>query len=97
MVSKNEIFGLVYLEAMAASCITIGSKGEGIDGILVNNENGFLCDPDNNEELRDTIISIANMNSSRLIDIASSAYNTALANSDSKAAELYLNNVLENN
>lgn len=96
MVSKNEIFGLVYLEAMAASCITIGSKGEGIDGILVNNENGFLCDPDNNEELRDTIISIANMNSSRLIDIASSAYNTALANSDSKAAETYLNNVLNN-
>ena len=96
MVSKNEIFGLVYLEAMAASCITIGSKGEGIDGILVNNENGFLCDPDNNEELRDTIISIANMNSSRLIDIASSAYNTALANSDSKAAETYLNNVLLN-
>ena len=96
MVSKNEIFGLVYLEAMAASCITIGSKGEGIDGILVNNENGFLCDPDNNEELRDTIVSISNMNSSELIDIASSAYNTALANSDSKAAETYLNNVLLN-
>lgn len=96
MVSKNEIFVLVYLEAMAASCITIGSKGEGIDGILVNNENGFLCDPDNNEELRDTIVSISNMNSSELIDIASSAYNTALANSDSKAAETYLNNVLLN-
>lgn len=97
MVSKNEIFGLVYLEAMAASCITIGSKGEGIDGIMVNNENGFLCDPDNNDELRETIISIVNMNVNKLINIASSAYNTAIANSDSKAAELYLNNVLKNN
>ena len=41
MVSSPETFGLVYIEAMAKGCVTIGSKGEGIDGVIVNNENGF--------------------------------------------------------
>lgn len=97
MVSKNEIFGLVYLEAMAASCITIGSKGEGIDGILLNNVNGFLCNPDDEDELRGTILSIINMDTKKLKHIASVAHDTAKDNSDSKAAEMYLNNVLMNN
>src|SRR5699024_2075087 len=42
MVSSNETFGLVYLEAMAKGCITIGSKGEGIDGVIKDSENGYL-------------------------------------------------------
>ena len=45
LVSSPETFGLVYVEAMAKGCITIGSKGEGIDGVIVNNENGYLCTP----------------------------------------------------
>lgn len=32
MISKNEAFGLVYLEAMARGCITISSRREGFDG-----------------------------------------------------------------
>lgn len=42
MPSTKETFGLVYLEAMASGCITIGTKGEGIDGVMVDGENGFL-------------------------------------------------------
>lgn len=45
MVSTNETLGLVYLEAMAQGCITVGSKGEGIDGILIDGKNGFLVNP----------------------------------------------------
>lgn len=52
MVSSPETFGLVYVEAMAKGCITIGSKGEGIDGVIVDNENGFLCIPNSIEELK---------------------------------------------
>ena len=33
MISRDETFGLVYLEAMAAGCITIASKDEGFDEI----------------------------------------------------------------
>ncbi|MBO0991441.1 glycosyltransferase family 4 protein [Bacillus sp. SD088] len=51
MVSSPETFGLVYLEAMAKGCITIGSKGEGIDGVIQDGINGFLCEPRNVNEL----------------------------------------------
>lgn len=43
--SINETFGMVYLEAMASGCITIGTKNDGIDGIIKDSENGFLCEP----------------------------------------------------
>ncbi|MEL7588809.1 MAG: glycosyltransferase [Prolixibacteraceae bacterium] len=42
--SYDETLGLVYLEAMACGCITIGARNEGIDGIIRDGENGFLCD-----------------------------------------------------
>ena len=49
MVSHSETFGLVYLEAMASGCITVGTKGEGIDGVIKDGENGFLCEPNATE------------------------------------------------
>lgn len=51
MVSSPETFGLTYLEAMGCGDYVIGSKGEGIDGVLVSGENGMLVTPDNVEEL----------------------------------------------
>jgi glycosyltransferase involved in cell wall biosynthesis len=47
--SKPEGFGIVYIEAMQSGCITIGTKGEGIDGMIQNNKNGFLVNPNINE------------------------------------------------
>ena len=49
MPSVREGFGIVYLEAMAAGCITIGTEGEGITDAIISGENGFLVpadDPD---------------------------------------------------
>ena len=51
MASSPETFGLTYLEAMACGCYTIGSKGEGIDGVLVDRENGVLVTPGSVEEM----------------------------------------------
>ena len=42
MPSGNETFGIVYVEAMASGCYTIGSRGEGIDGTIVDGHNGAL-------------------------------------------------------
>ncbi len=42
LVSSPEGFGISYLEAMYNKCITIGTLGEGIDGFIKNQENGFL-------------------------------------------------------
>ena len=49
MPSSPEGFGIVYLEAMAAGCLTIGTQGEGIADLIINGENGYLVpakDPD---------------------------------------------------
>lgn len=45
MPSIRETLGLVYIEAMAQGCITIGTKDEGVDGIIKNEKNGFLINP----------------------------------------------------
>ncbi len=45
MLSSPESYGLVYLEAMAQGCITVASRGEGFDGLIVDQENGFLEEP----------------------------------------------------
>ena len=44
MPSYPEGLGIVYLEALGEGCITIGTKGEGIDGIIQDGVNGFLVD-----------------------------------------------------
>ena len=46
MPSVREGFGIVYLEAMASGCITIGTQGEGIADVIVSGKNGFLVPPD---------------------------------------------------
>ena len=46
MPSVREGFGIVYLEAMASGCITIGTEGEGITDLIENGKNGFLVPPE---------------------------------------------------
>lgn len=46
MASKPEGFGVVYLEAMANGCITVGTEGEGIADLIESGKNGFLVTPD---------------------------------------------------
>ena len=55
MISKEETFGLVYLEAMSMGCITIASKNEGMEGIIIDGENGFLCTAGDDDELASII------------------------------------------
>ncbi len=94
MPSRGEAFGLVYLEAMAASCITIGSKKEGIDGIIVNGENGFLVDAGSVEDLKKTINNLYLMDVDTIKSVAEKGYLTANEYSDSLVAKRYLDDVL---
>ena len=55
MASSPETFGLTYLEAMACGCYTIGSKGEGIDGVIEDGVNGRLVTPDSVEEMTEAL------------------------------------------
>jgi L-malate glycosyltransferase len=90
MVSKPETFGLVYLEAMSLGCITIGSKGEGIDGIIRHGENGFLSEPGNPDELAELLKKISLLPEKELIRISSNAIFTASELTDAKVALHYI-------
>lgn len=55
MPSHPEGFGIVYLEAMANGCITIGTEGEGIADLIVSGENGFLVPPDDPDAIANIV------------------------------------------
>ncbi|MGU8300927.1 glycosyltransferase [Clostridium perfringens] len=97
MISKNEVFGLVYLEAMYSGCITIGSKNEGIDGIICNGKNGFLCESGNVLELSKLINEIKLLSDCDKNLIIEKAIKTVNEYSDSKVAKKYLEIFMENN
>lgn len=93
MISNAEAFGLVYIEAMAAGCITIASRNEGFDGIIVDGVNGFLCEAGNVEELTSIFNKIIRMDSSSLNKISKNAVKTAQEMTDSKMAERYISDI----
>ena len=54
--SWSETFGIVYLEAMLSRIPVIGVEGEGIDGVIVDGENGFLVERNSVIDLEKTIL-----------------------------------------
>ena len=93
MISRNEVFGLVYLEAMALGCITIAAREEGFDGIIIDGLNGFLCEAGNEVELLSIINKIRQMSNDELICISNNAVKTANDFSDSSVAKKYLESI----
>lgn len=97
MVSSPETFGLVYLEAMAQGCIVVGSKNEGIDGVIKDGCNGYLVEPRDIDALVSILESIYSLDVSDKQKIIFNAYNTALSMTDGQMAESYLNIVRKGN
>lgn len=90
MVSKPEAFGLVYLEAMGKGCLTVGTKGQGIDGVIQNDINGFLSEARNVDELSLLLERIYKLSYEEKMIIAKKGHNTALNLTDRKVAVSYL-------
>lgn len=90
MVSKNETFGLVYIEAMANGCITIASRNEGMDGIIIDGVNGFLCKAGDEVELASILKKISLMTDYELNDMSYKARETANDLTDEKVGDIYL-------
>lgn len=82
--SENETFGMVYLEAMASGCITVGLKNDGIDGIIQDGVNGFLCEKDGVEKTVERILKSDNFD-----EILENSYNTILNYTTDAAAKNY--------
>ncbi len=90
MISENEAFGLVYLEAMARGCIVVASWNEGMDGIIKDGENGFLCKAGDEDELTEVVMKIKTLNHEQLNKLSGAATNTARMMTDKIAAENYI-------
>ena len=91
LVSILESFGLVYLEAMATGNIVIASKGEGVDGVIRDERNGFLCPPEQPEPLtRQLEKIILHMPKNTLESILSESHRTISRYTEENAAQNYL-------
>ena len=60
MPSKQEGFGIVFLEALACGRPVIAGNRDGSGEALLDGELGILIDPDNQEDLKDAIINVLN-------------------------------------
>lgn len=92
MVSNNETFGMVYIEAMLAGCVTIASKKGGVDGVIVDGENGFLSKQGDVDDLVNTLGRIQQVKN--LTQLRKQAILTAYEYRDSKIAQQYLDDVI---
>ena len=93
MNSKGEVFGLVYLEAMLANCITVASLKEGMDGIITDGKDGFLVNAGDVDELTATIRKIQQLKYNEAREMAESGYKTACSFTDSAVAKRYLESI----
>ena len=87
--SVNETLGLVYLEALASGCLTIGTLKDGIDGIIINDKNGFLTNP-TVKDIKNTLEKIISADKNALNKILENAYFTIKDNTSRACAVKYL-------
>lgn len=90
MPSIRETLGLVYIEAMACGCITIGTKNEGIDGIIIDKVNGFLTNA-NVKELTKVILKIINSDVNSKKRISKEAIDTGNYYNEEEMSKRYYN------
>jgi glycosyltransferase involved in cell wall biosynthesis len=89
MVSK-ETFGMVYIEAMSQGCIVIAAKGEGIDGVVIDSENGFLLPLDDIESLKSLMTNLVQSEEQFVLKVSESALLTAMNMTDKQLAKKIL-------
>lgn len=94
MVSSREAFGLVYVEAMAKGLMVVGTKGQGIDGVVKDGVNGFLCEAKNVDTLTTVIKKMVSMPKAERQRMSDLSIETARALTDRKVAEAYLNGII---
>lgn len=95
MISRGEAFGLVYLEAMARGCLTIASRGEGMDGVIHDGENGFICKAGDVDELSSIITHISSLSKEERKEISTNAVLTASKMTDKAMAKEYADYLLK--
>lgn len=78
MPSFYEALGCVYLEAMSAGMLTVGVKGQGIDEIICDGENGYLVEPRSIESIVAVIRHVLSLEQEELRKVAVRARETSM-------------------
>ena len=94
MISSDEAFGLVYLEAMACGCIVVASLDGGFDGIIKEGFNGFLCKPGDDYELAQILLKIDKLTLEEKKVISKNAIETSIFFSNENMSKEYLKNIM---
>lgn len=94
LISDHEAFGIVYLEAMSQGCLVVASKNGGIDGVIIDGENGFLCEEGNADELSDVLLRISRLPLDEKKRISLNAVSTAQKYTNDKVAKYYLEDII---
>lgn len=94
LISRGEVFGLVYIEAMSRGCIVVASRGEGMEGVIRHGENGFLCEAGNTQELTEILCHIRSLSNEGRKRISDAAIATSLKLTDVSVAKDYIETVI---
>ncbi len=97
LISDDEVYGMVYIEAMLQGCLVIASKDGGFDGIIKDGVNGFICNPGDTDMLQAIYANIETLTTEERNAIGQRAIDTAVHYSEREVAERYLNDVLKKN
>jgi len=90
--SKNETFGMVYMEALACGNIVLCTAGSGVDGIIQNNKNGFLIKP-NKKGVFSAVDKILGFKPKEFLEISKNAITTAKMFSYENSIKNYLQKI----
>lgn len=93
--SYGETFGLTYLEAMSRGALAIGSRGEGIDGVMVDGENGYLLDAKDETGLTRLLEKLWRQDETEWMRVVNGGVRTAENMGRSQAAQTYLDNAIK--
>lgn len=94
MVSQDT-FGMVYIEAISQGCIAIAAKDQGVDGIIVNGDNGFLVELGNVKELTELLDRLLLLDSNKIKRVSTNAIKTASQMKDGQLAQDLLKRLIE--
>lgn len=81
-----DTFGMVYIEALSQGCLVIATEGQGVDGIIKDKENGFLCKFKDVDSLTQAFDVIASMSEDEIHRLTENGIATARSMTDRQLA-----------
>ena len=85
-----DTFGMVYIEALSQGCLVVAAKNQGVDGIIVNGENGFLVECDDVKALTELLDQMMLLDKQEIIRITGNGLKTAIEMTDGHLAQKLL-------